>query len=115
MLLSKLSMGFQHPGFAIGNHWIAKPRNIYLVPGFAEYYVAFQYLVFKSSSKAPLRSVFLNSLLNLTPYPRNSSDLSPMEFGYFQLGIEHAFDESSVFVNFERLTYKFQFFHHFKL
>jgi hypothetical protein len=53
--------------------------------------------------------------LDLASYATNGAYLSTTKFSNFKFAIKHSFDEGSVFVDLERLTYQFEFFHYFKV
>lgn len=86
-----------------------------MVPCFAENNITFEDFVFKRGSETAFRSPFFDMLLYLTSDPTDCTYLSPTEFSYLQLAIEHPLDKSSVFVDLERLTYQFELLHHLKV
>ena len=99
-------MGLKHAGLPVEDHWVKKLGDLYLIPCLAEDNIAFEYFVFKSSSEATFRSAFFHMLLNLTPDPTDCADLGAAKLGNLKLAVKHTLDESSVFVDLERLTDK---------
>jgi len=108
-------MCLQHASLAIEDDRIEEFRYLYLIPSFAENNVALKYFVLKCCSEATFRCTLLDMFLDLSSYATNCAYLSTTKFSNFKFAIKHSFDERSVFVDLERLTYQFEFFHYFKV
>ena len=104
MLLSQLGMTLQHTSLAVKDEWIAESRNLYLVPGFAKDNVAFEDLIFESSSETSFRCSLLDDLFNLTSHSADGTYLSSLELSDFKLAIEHPLNKCCILVNLERFS-----------
>ena len=99
----------------VESYWIAESGHLNLVPSPAEDKITLKNLVFKSSSKAPLWSLFLDCLLDLASDSTDCPKLGSLKLGYLKLTVEHALNKCRILVNLERLSNQLELLHNLKL
>jgi len=114
-LFPQLSMSLNKPCITIRNYWVVNLWHFNLVPSSAEHKITLKYFVFKSCSKTTRLNSFFYCTLDSSSNSTNCFQLRSSKLSRFQVRIEHSFDESCIFVNFEWLTNQFEFFHNLKL
>ncbi len=108
-------MCFNKTVVTIRDYWIVYFRNFNLVPSTTEYDVTHKDLIFKRRSETAWLHAFLNCPLNCTSDARDRFELCACKLSGLEVSIKHAFDESSVFVYFERFADQFELLHDFEL
>ena len=99
----------------VESHWVAESWYLNLVPSPTEDKITLENLIFKSSSKAPLWSLFLHSFLNLSSDSTDSPKLSSLKLSHLKFTVEHTLNKSCILVNLKRLSNQLELLHNFKL